>query len=198
LLPESPAWLAVVGAYGDVGDRAFDLPELAAVRRAPIRRLVPLVNAPRRLPDGPVREALGLLVDSVSPEAALQDDRIDLLGEARREWRAGFDRVRRTAPVVVDGVALIRPASPAQVHPLVAAQWQRRLAPRVVLAANEGYLPGRVNFSVRGGTGDLRRLLLEALPEADGEFAHGHDRATGGSLDPRQFELLLERLGLRP
>jgi hypothetical protein len=51
-----------------------------------------------------------------------------------------------------------------------------------------------VNFSVRGGTGDLRRLLRDALPEAEGEFAHGHDRATGGSLDPEQFELLLRRL----
>jgi single-stranded-DNA-specific exonuclease len=62
------------------------------------------------------------------------------------------------------------------------------------VAANDDYLPGRVNFSVRGGAGDLRRLLREALPEADGEFAHGHDRATGGSLRPEEFELLLRRL----
>ena len=63
-----------------------------------------------------------------------------------------------------------------------------------MIAANDGYLPGRVNFSIRGGTGDLRRLLRDALPEAGGEFAHGHDRATGGSLSPDQFELLLRRL----
>jgi single-stranded-DNA-specific exonuclease len=50
-----------------------------------------------------------------------------------------------------------------------------------VIAANEGYLPGRVNFSIRGGAGDLRRLLRDALPEAEGEFAHGHDRATGAA-----------------
>ncbi len=77
---------------------------------------------------------------------------------------------------------------------MIAAQWERRLAPRAVIAANDDYLPGRVNFSVRGGAGDLRRWLRDALPEATGEFAHGHDRATGGSLTPEDFELLLVRL----
>ena len=97
-----------------------------------------------------------------------------------------------------DGYALVRFSSPAQVHPLVAAQWQRRLAPLVVLVANDDYLPGLVNFSVRGGSGaDLRRWLRDALPEAGGEFAHGHDRATGGSLPHDEFELLLRRLDAR-
>lgn len=66
----------------------------------------------------------------------------------------------------------------------------------MVLAANDDYLPGMVNFAVRGGEGDLRRVLREALPGVGGEFAHGHDRATGGSLTPGDFETLLEGLGL--
>jgi single-stranded-DNA-specific exonuclease len=53
-----------------------------------------------------------------------------------------------------------------------------------------------VNFAVRGGTSDLRAVLRAALPDAAGEFAHGHDRATGGSLEPVQFERLLKALGL--
>lgn len=57
-------------------------------------------------------------------------------------------------------------------------------------------MPGRVNFSVRGGDGDLRRLLRDALPDLGGEFAHGHDRATGGSLAHGDFDTLLEALGL--
>ena len=66
------------------------------------------------------------------------------------------------------------------------------------MAANDGYLaPGVVNFAVRGGAGDdLRAFLRAALPEASGEFAHGHDRATGGSLPPDAFEALLRGLGL--
>src|SRR3712207_8612233 len=34
LAPRQPAWLAAVGAYGDLGDRAFALPELAADRKS--------------------------------------------------------------------------------------------------------------------------------------------------------------------
>lgn len=198
IVPEAPAWLAAVGAFGDLGDAAFALPECAEAPRCAVRRLVPLVNAPRRLLEGSVRQALALLVDSASAHDALTDSRTGLLDEARRRWRSEFDRVRRTPPLVAGEAALIRFSSPAQVHPLVAAQWQRRLAPRLVIAANDGYLPGRVNFSVRGGEGDLRQVLRAALPDAEGEYAHGHDRATGGSLAPREFERFLRALGFGP
>ena len=72
----------------------------------------------------------------------------------------------------------------------------------MVLAANDGYLgEGTVNFAVRGGEGDLRRVLRDALPiegdAASHEFAHGHDRATGGSLPDAEFERLLAGLAAR-
>jgi hypothetical protein len=145
-----------------------------------------------------VREALALLVESGSPQEALRDPRIALLEEAKRAWRAEFDRVVRTAPRVGDHAAVLRFTSDAQVHPLVAQTWARRLAPRVVLAANDGYLPGRVNFAVRsaGDDVDLLALLRDALPGQGGEYAHGHARATGGSLPPADFERLLEALGV--
>src|SRR5215218_8549305 len=55
LLPEQPAWLAAAGAVGDLGDEGFGFPECAGAPKTAVRKLVPLVNAPRRLPDGPVR-----------------------------------------------------------------------------------------------------------------------------------------------
>ncbi|HEX8104225.1 MAG TPA: hypothetical protein VF533_16530, partial [Solirubrobacteraceae bacterium] len=115
-------------------------------------------------------------------------------------WRAGFDAVVRTAPRVGDGVALIRFSTPYQVHPLVATTWARRLAPRMVISANDDYLPGRVNFSVRGGEkgDDLRARLRAALPDATGDLGNGHPRATGGSLVPEEFERLVAGLGLGP
>ena len=198
LVPEAPAWLAALGAFGDLGTAGFSLPETAGAPRTAVRTLAPLVNAPRRLPDGPVREALALLVEHDDAGAVLRDPRVATLARAREEWQAAYRAVVRTAPVVGDAAALLRFTTPYQVHPLVATAWSRRLAPRLVLAANEGYLPDRVNFAVRGGRGDLRKLLREALPEANGEFAHGHDRATGGSLPPEQFDVLVRRLGLRP
>ena len=194
LFPDTPAWLAAVGAVGDLGDAGFALPECEGARpKTAIRKLVSLVNAPRRLPDGPVRTALALLVEHDDPRAALADPRVAELEEAKLAWRAEFDRVVRTAPRMIgSSLALLRFASPAQVHPLVATAWARRLAPRIVMAANDGYLaPGVVNFAVRGGSGDLRAVLRAALPEAGGEFAHGHDRATGGSVGVADFERLL-------
>jgi len=197
IVPEAPPWLAAVGALGDVGDEAFDLPEAAEPRRAAVRRLCSLVNAPRRLPDGPVRTALAVLVDAEDARAALEDPRIDELEQAKRAWKAELDRVVRTPPVVGDGIALLRFSSPCQVQPLVATMWARRLAPRVVVAANDGYLPGRVSFAARGGEGSLLALLRSALPAGvEGEAGHGHDRATGGSLAPEDFKRLMDALGL--
>jgi single-stranded-DNA-specific exonuclease len=197
LLPEQPAWLAAVGAVGDLGDAGFTLPEAHPAPKTAVRRLVSLVNAPRRLPDGPVRTALALLVEHDDPKAALADPRIAELEDAKREWRAGLDAVVRTAPRVAPDAALIRFASPYQVHPLVATTWARRLAPRMVIAANDDYLPGRVNFAVRGGgkTDDLRARLRAALPDATGDVGNGHARATGGSLPPDEFERMIRALG---
>jgi single-stranded-DNA-specific exonuclease len=199
IVPGQPAWLAAVGAFGDLGSAGLALPECAGAPKGALRKLTPLVNAPRRLADGPVRTALALLVEHDDPAELLRDPRCAELEEARRACKAELDRAVRTAPVVGERAALLRFSSPCQVHPLVAAAWARRLAPRAVIAANDDYLPGRVNFSVRGGGDtDLVALLRAALPEARGEFAHGHPRATGGSLAPEEFALLLRRLGVTP
>jgi single-stranded DNA-specific DHH superfamily exonuclease len=195
LVPEAPAWLAAVGAVGDLGDDGFALPECAGAPRTAVRTLVPLVNAPRRVQDGPVGTALALLVESPDAKAALRDPRVVELEEARATWRAAYDAAVRTPPRFHGEVAVVRISSSAQIHPLLAATWRRRLHPRVVIAANDGYVPGRVNFAARGGAGtDLRDVLRTALPEATGELGNGHDTATGGSLPPEEFELLLRRL----
>jgi single-stranded-DNA-specific exonuclease len=195
VVPDQPRWLGALGAFGDFGDRAWDLEELADVSKAHVRKLAAIVNAPRRLPHGPVRLALELLMEHDDPRSALSDPRSDMLAECKAEWSAGFKRALKTAPDVRDGVAVLRFSSPYQVHPLVASAWARRLAPNVVVAANDDYLPGMVNFAVRSlGELDLRRLLRSALPHQTGEFAHGHPRATGGSLAPHDFDRLIERL----
>lgn len=191
---QMPAWLAAVGAVGDLGDEAWKLPDLVGVTKSHVRSLVPLINAPRRLLDGPVRTALAILIEAEDARAALADPRTAELAEAKEAWRGALHRALKTAPEVKDGLALIRFSSPYQIHPLVAQTWARRLAPNVVMAANDGYLPGKVNFAIRGGSGDLRSWLRDALPDEEGEFAHGHDRATGGSLAPERLEVLIERL----
>ncbi len=196
IVTDAPAWLAAVGAVSDLGEDGFELPEAAEARRRAVRRLTSLVNAPRRVPGGPVRSALALLVESDDPRAALDDERVPELEDAKRESKAELDRVIGTRPVAGDAVAVVRFSSRCRVHPMVAETWARRLAPLVVIAANDGYLPGRVSFAMRGGDGSLLALLRAALPDdARGEVTLGHDRATGGSLAPGDFERLLDALG---
>ena len=199
VVPDAPAWLAAVGAAGDYGDDGLKREECQPVVKTHVKKLVSLVNAPRRTPRlEPVRTALALLVESESPKAALADDRVKDLEDCKAEYRAAFDAAMKTAPKVNDRVALIRFSSDYQVHPLVAQTWLRRLSPRVVIAANDGYLPGMTNFACRGGPDDLdlRRFLKDALPDARGEFAHGHTKATGGSLTHADFDRLVAALGL--
>jgi single-stranded-DNA-specific exonuclease len=197
LVPDAPAWLVAVGAVGDHGPAGLRLPECAGAPATAVRRLAGLVNAPHRMPDGPVATALALLVEHDDPTEALLDPRVAQLEDCKRAWKAEFDGVLRVPPLVHEDVALVRFSSPCLIQSLVATTWARRLAPRVVLAANDGSLPGRVEFALRGGEGSLLALLRAALPDTDSpEFAHGHDRATGGSLPPEEFARLLSGLGL--
>jgi single-stranded-DNA-specific exonuclease len=119
------------------------------------------------------------------------------LETCRAEVQAELARVASTPPRFLGNVALLRFSSPAQIHPIVATKWASRLAPRIVLAANDGYLPGRVNFSMRTRSTTNLLAFLRALPlgEVEGEFANGHPQATGGSLPPADFARLLHALG---
>jgi hypothetical protein len=79
----------------------------------------------------------------------------------------------------------------------VAIRWARRLSDKIVIAANEGYLPGRVNFAVRTMLDinliDYLRGL--GLGQLEGEYGYGHPRASGGSLTPESFNRLLNAMG---
>ena len=197
LAPEVPNWLAAVGAVGDLGDRGLALPDFElGIVKSHVRRLATLVNSPRRVPDGPLRTALAILVEAATAKDALADPRIAELEDARAAYRSEFERVVKTAPEFGPDIAVLQFSTPMHVHGLVAMQWSRTLRPRAVLAANHDFLPGFVNFSVRTAdtTQDLRALLRAALPDEGGEFAHGHPQATGGSLPYDRFEALLEGL----
>ncbi len=67
----------------------------------------------------------------------------------------------------------------------------------MVIVENEGYLPGRVNFSSRSvpGINVLESLRGNDLPEGEAHFAHDHDQASGGSLPPYRWNARLAHLG---
>ena len=67
-----------------------------------------------------------------------------------------------------------------------------------MIAANDGYLPGRTNFAVRCHAAiDLVAWLrgLPFTPSVDAQYAHGHARATGGSLSSSDFRAFIATLG---
>ena len=201
---ESSAWLAALGAVADLGS-ASPFRDLLGVRTGGARwsRAASLLNAARRAEAADPGVALNALRHAASVDditsGRLEETR--LLERYRAEVRAETDRCARVAPTITGNVALVRFSSGAQVHPIVAIRWARRLAPRIVIAANDGYLPGRTNFAVRCQSaidlvGWLRGLPFTPPPGA--EYAHGHPKATGGSLARSDFNAFVATLGFSP
>lgn len=199
-------WIAAVGTLSDLGDRA-PWPELPAIRKRHtakwLREAVALVNAARRASEFDVATPLRLLLEAHGPRALAEDDArgADRLRAYRAEVAEELAKARRAAPrfSAAGPYALLRMDSPCQVHPLIAQQWRGRLPKHAVLAANHGYLPGVVAFSMRTARTDLSLpTLLRAVdlgPDAGPAYGNGHDQASGGHLPPAAFERLLEALG---
>jgi hypothetical protein len=68
-------------------------------------------------------------------------------------------------------VALVPVASPSRIEPILAAMWERQLERYIVVAANSGYVPGRVTVVARTASPDrdLLRLLDKVAPAEAGE-----------------------------
>jgi single-stranded-DNA-specific exonuclease len=202
--PASLEWLAVLGTVGDLGADApmpF-LPEaLKRAGRTAVTETVALLNAARRSSHFAAGLALEVLLRAEEP-ADIQRGRVPgvkALTDCRIEVQSEVARCSRTPPRIVKDVALLLFSSGAQIHPLVAVRWAQRLPEHIVIAANAGYLPGRVNFALRSKQPrDLIAFLrgLE-LPPMQGEFAQGHPQATGGSLAPEDFLRLMGALDFR-
>ena len=197
---EHSAWLGAFGAVADLGTAAPFAPLLGIeVRGSAWSKAVALVNAARRAPEDDALAALRVLerAGGVREIAAGLVPGVDRLQAYREAVQAEVARCSRVAPHQLGDVALIRFSSAAQVHPLVATRWSRRLAPAVVIAANEGFLPGRVNFAIRNSS-DVNLLEwlrgLPFTPSPGAEYANGHPRATGGSLSSDDFERFVEVL----
>src|SRR5256885_1557267 len=90
-------------------------------RRGAVGRGASAVSAAARIPGGPVRTALELLVESEDARGARADQRFSDLDEAKRACKAEVDRVIRSAiPKVAESIALVRFSSPCEVQPLIA------------------------------------------------------------------------------
>lgn len=196
-------WIAAVSLIGDIGDSA-PFPLLASAKKrhtaTALRDATSLLNAPRRTATGDARPALDLLLTATGPKDITKGDVGEPLRAAKAEVAAALAEAKKAAPRFAGEVALVRVHSPCQVHPMLVPTWKTRLPKNVVIVANTGYLPGRVNFTVRSATGRnlIEFLKAHAPPGAGDQFARGHDQATGGSLTPDAWNAFVGGLGFGP
>lgn len=195
-------WLAALGLIGDMAEGA-GFPEMAEAQRlygkTALREAVSLINAPRRAAAADATPALALLMKGNGPKDVTSGnypETEDLLA-AKAEVRDALDVAKRIGPEVRGDVALIRFASPCQIHPLVAQQWRGRLKDKIVLAANSGYRPGWIHFAARtAGETNLIQFLRRHRPGgADENYGSGHVKATGGALRPADWNEFVAGLG---
>ncbi|QIW98143.1 hypothetical protein AMS68_003661 [Peltaster fructicola] len=232
-VPATTDWLAVVGTHGDLGNTIKWEPPFPDMRetfkkytKKLLNDVVSLVNAPRRTATYDVASAWEALSETSEPASVLKNRR---LLAARAEVNDEVERCTHTAPKFSsDGkIAVFRIRSEAQVHPVIATRWSGHLqskALEIVLVANEGYLPGKVNFScriprcarARDPPVDIIQSLRHyaSLPDpADPEsskqpllermgddFARGHVQASGGIVKAEEFEELMRimQIGVKP
>ncbi|MFN2530704.1 MAG: DHH family phosphoesterase [Pyrinomonadaceae bacterium] len=195
-------WIAAIGTLSDLGDNApFDL--LATAKRKYkskyLKEATVLINAARRSSIYDPEAAARALLQHANPRALVNSDadEVQQLRLAREEVKAAMNEAKKAAPVFAGSVALVRMSSPCQIHPLIAQIWRSRLPRYIVIAANEGYLPNRVNFSARSAANvSVLKFLREIeLSEGEGYHGHGHDQASGGSLPIQRWNELLAKLG---
>ncbi|OCL14217.1 DHH family protein [Glonium stellatum] len=219
-------WLCAMGTHGDLGNTLKWEPPFPDMKdmfkkytKKAINDAVSLINAPRRTAAYDVMSAWDALLAALDPASLLTDKR---LLAARVEVNAEVERCTHTAPKFsIDGkIAVFRMKSQAQVHPVIATRWAGHLNSsklEIILVANEGYLPGLVNFSCRIARyarardppvniiESLKAIVAaapdETLKQRLGEgFARGHKEASGGTVGVNEFEELMSilRVGEKP
>ncbi|RUT07675.1 hypothetical protein DSM106972_019350 [Dulcicalothrix desertica PCC 7102] len=198
-------WIAAIGTISDLGEKApFEMLAVTKTKYTAkyLKEATTLINASRRAADYNPEISAKVLLTHNSPRDIVNSTtpEVEQLRSAREQVKVEMEKARKAAPTFAGLVALIRINSPCQIHPLIAQSWRTRLPKYIVIVANEGYLPGKVNFSARtdSGINILDFLRNVGLPEGEGSYGHGHDFASGGSLPITRFYELLSKLGFDP
>jgi single-stranded-DNA-specific exonuclease len=194
-------WIAAIGTLSDLGDRApFDLLTQAKRKYTAkyLKEATALINASRRAAEYHPELAAIALLTHPDPKSLVNSTRpeVEQLRQDRETVKRELEAARKVAPIFAGKVALLRLNSPCQIHPLIAQSWRSRLPNYVVIAANEGYLPNRINFSARSNSLNVLEFLrAQSIDAGEGNYGNGHDQASGGSLPRDRWQQLLTQMG---
>jgi hypothetical protein len=221
-LHDKISWLAALGTHGDLGSSIKwepPFPDMVATfkqhPKKAINDAVALTNAPRRAAAYNVQDAWDAVITANNPGDISKTDKLQ---EASMEVRRETERCTHTAPKFsADAtIAVLTISSAAQIHPVIATRWSGTLKSNkleIVMCANEGYLPDKVNFScriakcARAREGDEKVDIikkLESIASGDEElrkrlgesFARGHKEASGGIVGKAEWEEFKKLMGV--
>lgn len=199
IIPEDDLqWYSLTGAAADAGlSKAFSryVGKERKFMNKEIQECISLINAARRHCSFRIAEVFDLLVRSASPSLFIAAAKKAGIGRLREELKLELRKNLKIAPVFSSFFALFQISSPHQIHPLIASIWSSKLNRYVVIAANWGYLPGRVSFSMRTESGKDLLVLLKKYRKEGEEIGFGHSKATGGIVKEEVFRDFLKRLG---
>lgn len=221
-LNDKISWLAALGTHGDLGTTIKwepPFPDMTATfkkhTKKAINDAVALVNAPRRSAAYNVEDAWDAVLSVEAPGSVIKNEK---LHDASLEVRRETERWTHTPPQFsADAtIALLSISSAAQIHPVIATRWSGTLKSNkleIVMCANEGYLPDKVNFScrvakcARAKEGEEKVDIikkLESIVAEDGDlrarlgqsFARGHKEASGGIVGKQEWEEFKKLMGV--
>jgi single-stranded DNA-specific DHH superfamily exonuclease len=221
-LSDKISWLCALGTHGDLGTTLKwqpPFPDMTSTfkqhSKKSVNDAVALVNAPRRSAAYNVSDAWDAVISANSPATIAKAEK---LHEASVEVRRETERCTHTPPKFsADGsIALLTISSEAQIHPVIATRWSGHLKSNkleIVMCANEGYLPDKVNFScriariakAREGAEKVDIIKkLESIVAEDSDlrarlgesFARGHKEASGGIVGKAEWEEFKKLMGI--
>jgi len=193
-------WYSLIGAAADAGltkalSRYTENKRKYSNRE--IQECISLINASRRHCSFRIAEVFDLLVRSTSPAIFIASAKRAGIDKLREELKLELRKNLKIAPVFSNFFVLFQLYSPHQIHPLIASIWSVKLKRYVVIAANWGYLPGKVSFSMRTKSEKDLLAILKKYRKPGEEIGFGHSRATGGIVKEEVFRDFLKRLGFK-
>ncbi|MGQ9811413.1 MAG: DHH family phosphoesterase, partial [bacterium] len=94
-------------------------------------------------------------------------------------------------------VAMVAFESRCDIQGLIAETWRRLLSRYIVIAANFGYIEGKVAYVIRSQTDVNLIEFMESMRPAgyDQHICFGHDHAGGGIIAKEIWKYVAEKMG---
>ena len=201
---EDIAWLCAIGTAGDIGTGfVFEHKECATgeFKRKDVVNAEVLINSAKRASAYDIAASAGLLDNAKILDDLVRADSpaVAKLSSYRREVNSEVRRCRHEGPNFLWRVAVIPFKSQCDIQGLIAEPWRRRLSKYFVIAANFGYIEGKVAYVIRTQLETSVIDFMESLKPTGyaGHVVFGHDRAGSGLIEKDIWEAIAARMGFK-